>query len=126
MERCGSIGYGMIATAYVAQNCNEGRVRVKRIAGEFNIPMAYLQKIMGRLVKANILQGKRGPHGGFTLARPAAEISLLEIWEVIDGRLGGHVEISRQTNKEPFVIAMEKVCRQGADKARAVLANCVF
>lgn len=47
----------------------------------------HIAKIMQRLVKAGFLKSVRGPHGGFTLDKPAQEISLLEIYETIEGKI---------------------------------------
>lgn len=46
----------------------------------------YLIKILQRLTRDGILSSIRGPAGGFRLARPAGDISLLQIVEAIDGR----------------------------------------
>ena len=43
---------------------------------------------MSQLAKANIFRSDRGPMGGFTLARPANKINLLEIFEAVNGQLG--------------------------------------
>ncbi|MEX2470439.1 MAG: Rrf2 family transcriptional regulator, partial [Pseudohongiellaceae bacterium] len=49
------------------------------------IPKPYLSKIIGRLVSAELVISRRGNRGGIWLARPAAEITLLEIAEKMDG-----------------------------------------
>ena len=49
---------------------------------------AHLQKVLQRLARAGFVSSTRGPSGGFTLARPAAEIVLLDIYEAIEGPLG--------------------------------------
>ncbi|MCK5173199.1 MAG: Rrf2 family transcriptional regulator [Planctomycetes bacterium] len=117
-----SIMYGITATGYVAQNCQDGPVLTAKVAKEFNIPMAYLQKIMKQLVMANILRSKRGPTGGFSLARPAGDISLLEVWEAVDGPLRSHLEMAQLTNKAAFATKMEEICEEGTTKAKSVLA----
>lgn len=48
---------------------------------------AHLSKVLARLSKAGIVRGTTGPGGGFTLSRPAREISLLEIYESVEGPL---------------------------------------
>ncbi len=58
------------------------------ISEKYELPPAYSAKIMSQLAKANILRSDRGPTGGFTLARPANKITLLEIYEAVNGQLG--------------------------------------
>ena len=52
------------------------------------IPSDFSSKILRRLVKANLLVATRGTHGGFALARPAGNITLLHVVEAIEGPLG--------------------------------------
>ena len=58
------------------------------IAEKYELPPAYAAKIMGQLAKANIFRSDRGPMGGYSLARPANKITLLEIFEAVHGQLG--------------------------------------
>ncbi len=53
------------------------------------IPGAFLETILTRLRRSNIVRSRRGPDGGFWLARPASEISLAEIIRAIDDQLLG-------------------------------------
>ncbi len=48
-------------------------------------PASFIAKILQQLVAASLLRSRAGRSGGFELARPAAEISLLQIVEAIDG-----------------------------------------
>ncbi|MBU2488021.1 MAG: Rrf2 family transcriptional regulator [Proteobacteria bacterium] len=47
----------------------------------------HLSKVLQRLARAGLLNSVRGPRGGFFLARPADEVSLLEVYEAIEGPL---------------------------------------
>jgi Rrf2 family protein len=51
------------------------------------LPMASLEITVTHLRRGNIVRSKRGPDGGFRLARPAAEISLADVIRAIDGQL---------------------------------------
>jgi Rrf2 family protein len=57
-----------------------------RLAEYHGVPAAYLAKHLQAMSRAGIVEATQGPRGGYRLARPAAEISLLEIVEAIDGR----------------------------------------
>jgi len=67
--------------------------------------MAYLSnfghsspiaKVMGRLTRAGLVASKRGPKGGFLLTKDPAEISLLQIYEAVEGPLpAGHCLLNR-------------------------------
>ena len=51
------------------------------------IPARYLEQIFQRLRRAELVRGKRGPGGGYVLARPAAAITLRHIVEAVEGPL---------------------------------------
>ncbi len=57
------------------------------IAEAQRIPGSFMAKILRRLVRARLLHSSRGVKGGFGLAKPAAEISMLDILEAIEGPL---------------------------------------
>ena len=57
----------------------------KQLADYFDLPGPYLAKQLQALVRAGLLAATTGPRGGFRLARPAAEITLLQLVEAVDG-----------------------------------------
>jgi Rrf2 family protein len=59
--------------------------QVHHISKETGVPVEYLRKLMGRLARARLIISTRGRHGGFTLARPAKKITMLQIVEAIEG-----------------------------------------
>jgi Rrf2 family protein len=77
--------YAVRAVLYLAQLRPGGRASTAQIAREQHIPPTFLAKIVSQLSAAGIVHATRGAHGGVTLARPADDISLLEIVETIDG-----------------------------------------
>jgi Rrf2 family protein len=112
-----STGYALVAVGYVADNCQDGPVLAARVSKEYGIPLEYLLKIMQQLVRANVLKSKRGPRGGFTLARDPKDISMLQIIEAVNGPLMGHLHLSEQTHSADFSLKMESACKEAAKKA---------
>lgn len=49
------------------------------------IPEAFLPQVMGDLVRAGLIENRRGRRGGYRLARPASAISLLDVVEAVEG-----------------------------------------
>jgi len=68
---------------------SDGHVAIEQLARAQNIPGTFLETILTHLRRSNIVRSKRGPDGGFWLARPASEISLAEIIRAIDDQLLG-------------------------------------
>lgn len=65
----------------------QGRpVTSAQLAKFFGLPPAYLQKTLRALVAEGIAEASRGHAGGFTLARPAGAISLMDVVAAIEGR----------------------------------------
>lgn len=56
-----------------------------QLAQYYDLPAPYLAKQLQALVKSGVLAAATGPRGGFRLARPASEITLLQIVEAVDG-----------------------------------------
>ncbi len=56
-------------------------------AGHLDVSPAHLSKVLQALARAGLLEARRGPNGGYTLARPPSEIRLLDIYEALEGPL---------------------------------------
>ncbi len=70
------VRYALRALVDVA---HRGYASAQAIAERQAIPARYLEEIIGELRRAGLVVGKRGPRGGYRLARPAAEIALSEV-----------------------------------------------
>lgn len=76
--------YGIRALAYLASQ-PVGRVcGLQEIAGHERIPPVYLRKVLGELRRHRLLRSARGIHGGYELARPAADITLWDAFRVLE------------------------------------------
>lgn len=73
-------------------------IRREQFAGHYGLPEAYLAKHLQAATKAGILRATPGPKGGYQLARPATDITLLDVVEAIEGSARPFIcqEIRRQ------------------------------
>ena len=80
-----SAEYGIRATLYLVSLEQDGYVSISPISQELDISFHFLTKIFQKLTQAGLLQSFRGPRGGVALARPAAQITLMDLVTAIDG-----------------------------------------
>ena len=79
--------YGVRALFDIAFH-NDGRpTQIREIAARELIPMRFLEQIFQDLKRAGLIGSKRGPRGGYHLARPAAEISLGDVLRALEGQV---------------------------------------
>lgn len=130
------VHYAICGIFDLAYNGQGELVQVRVIGERQGIPTRYLEQIFQRLRRAELIIGKRGPGGGYTLARPPARITLREIVEAVEGPLGeaeswreGAGEAAR--NRPDFLwselaegfaqvlssTTLEQVCRKAAQSA---------
>lgn len=76
--------YAVVMLAAAARK-GDGRLNASLLAEETGIPLPTAQKLVGRLATAGLIVSSRGTGGGFRLARCAAEISLADIVEAVEG-----------------------------------------
>ena len=62
-----------------------GLMSVRRIADEMGIPVRFLPQVMGDLARAGLVTSTTGRAGGYRLARPATDVSLLDVVEAVEG-----------------------------------------
>ncbi len=77
--------YGVRALVDIALNGGGGPVMLKDIAQRQGISAQYLEHLMAPLIRAGMLRSIRGPRGGMVLARPADEITLGQVIQVLEG-----------------------------------------
>jgi len=113
----------LIAAGHLALHYEDGWIRSEQIAEEYNIPEFYLTKIMQQMVEANVLRSKRGFRGGFVLARPAKEISMLEIIEAAEGPIADRSELANMEGKDLFNSGLEDTVNRALDKGVSVFSK---
>ena len=75
--------YAIEAVFDIAYNSGARPGRSREINARQGIPHRYLEPVLQQLVRARVLDGVRGPHGGYRLARERRTISLAEIAEAV-------------------------------------------
>jgi Rrf2 family protein len=80
--------YAVRALAELARSGGAGPVPIGEIARRRDIPVQFLEGLFATLRRAGILQSQRGVKGGYSFARAPAEITVLELVELLDGPLG--------------------------------------
>jgi Rrf2 family transcriptional regulator, iron-sulfur cluster assembly transcription factor len=81
------------------------RTSCQEIAQRQSIPVAFLTKICARLAAEGLVQSQRGVNGGIRLARPAQEITLLQVVEAIDGPI-----TFNRCNRKPSECDRSRTC----------------
>jgi Rrf2 family protein len=79
--------YAVVALAELAR-AGENPMPIGQVAERRNIPVQFLEQLFSTLRRAGILISHRGAKGGYTLARPADQINVLEVVQALDGVVG--------------------------------------
>jgi Rrf2 family protein len=80
--------YAVRALAELARRGDSSPVPIGEIARRRDIPVQFLESLFASLRRAGILRSQRGVKGGYLFARPPAEVTVLEVVEVLEGGLG--------------------------------------
>ena len=83
--------YAVRALAELARS-GAGPVPIGELAKRRDIPVQFLEQLFANLRRAGILKSQRGVKGGYSFARDPSEVTVLEVVELLDGRLGADAE----------------------------------
>jgi FeS assembly SUF system regulator len=91
--------YAVVLMTAAARRPAGARLSATELAGETGVPLPTAQKLMGQLATCGLLSSARGASGGFALSKAAAEISLADIVEAVEGPIAmtqctGHEDAS--------------------------------
>ena len=100
--------YAIRALAELARLGGAGPVPIGELARRRDVPVQFLEQLFAVLRRAGILRSQRGVKGGYAFAREPGEVTVLEVVELLDGRLGAEAE---------------GIFAEAAAAARAVLAK---
>jgi Rrf2 family protein len=115
-----STGYALLAVGYIAKHRDQKIILSQTISKEYDIPLEYLLKILQQLVRADVLRSKRGPRGGFSLAKSTKKINMLQIIEAVDGPMISRLNLDEQAPGEKFGVRVERIYEKAIAQARSV------
>ena len=80
--------YAVLALAELAQRAGPEPVPIGELARRRAVPVQFLEQLFATLRRAGIISSQRGVKGGYRFARDPAEVTVLEVVELLDGPLG--------------------------------------
>jgi Rrf2 family protein len=80
--------YAVSALVELHARGDPGPVPIAELARRRQIPVQFLEQLFATLRRAGILRSQRGVKGGYSFARAAGEVTVLEVVELLDGPLG--------------------------------------
>jgi len=99
--------YAVVMMAAAARRDAGARLSATLLADETGIPLPTAQKLTARLAAAGLLETARGTGGGLKLTRTAAEISLADIIEAVEGP----IQMTSCVDAERHDCALEQACQ---------------
>ena len=118
-----SIIYAFAAMSRISRTVNNQPVMAREIAQAHQIPLEYLLKILQQLSRSGLIQGIRGPRGGFLLNQKVETITLLQVVEAVDGPFVSNHSTPTKSNPLQFNDMLNKAFRQAAEQAANVLSQ---
>jgi Rrf2 family protein len=120
MRLSARVDYALRAVLELASG-GESPITATQIARAQEIPPKFCESILLQLRRGGIVFAQRGPEGGYWLARPAEEISLADVLEVIDGPLATPRTIAAEG--PPAAQALQRVWTAVEESERLILTR---
>jgi Rrf2 family cysteine metabolism transcriptional repressor len=84
--------YAVAALAELGRSGGSGPVPIGELARRREMPVQFLEQLFAVLRRAGVISSQRGVKGGYRFARDPAEVTVLEVVELLDGPLGRDAE----------------------------------
>lgn len=113
--------YGLTAMYELSKHTDDTPVQIKEISSNANIPQNYLEQLLSKLRRAELVQSIRGARGGYKLARKPQDIKVVDILialeddiKVVDVKADNPIlniffDESKQHMKKIFDISLDKL-----------------
>ena len=113
--------YGLTAMYELSKHKEDSPMQIKEISANANIPQNYLEQLLSKLRRADLVKSVRGARGGYTLAKNAKEIKIVDILialeddiKIIDAKAENPIlnlffDESKSSMKKIFDISLDKL-----------------
>ncbi|WP_028563700.1 RrF2 family transcriptional regulator [Paenibacillus pinihumi] len=125
MQFSKSTDYALHALVHLGHSERRHNVGIKQLSGALGVSESYLSKIMSKLRQDGIVRAVPGVNGGYELARPAEQISFLDIIEVIEGRQR-MFECSNSSSQQHLLLTEAEIAEQESPKREGCLIEKVM
>lgn len=123
MQFSKSTDYALHALTHLGLTERCHNVGIKELSGSLDVSESYLSKIMSKLRHDGIVRAVPGVNGGYELARPAEQISFLDVIQVIEGRQQ-LFECSNSSSQQHQLLAAQEAAPQ--DQKRSEKKACLI
>jgi Rrf2 family protein len=115
--------YALQALGFLVEQPADRSVASHVAAEARGIPERFLLKVLQPLVAAGVLRSIKGPNGGYRLARPPKQITLLEIVEAVDGPIRGDAPVVGKNGAASLDKKLQGICDAAATIVRERLGK---
>ena len=123
MKLTRATSYALHAVVHMAAQKKNEPIASHTIAHARGIPDRFLLKVLKPLVSAQVLASVKGPNGGYRLAKPANEITMLEVLEAVDGPIRGNAPGGSSDTDHPLRRRLNQICQDTAQQTRKQLGK---
>ncbi|TMA39535.1 MAG: Rrf2 family transcriptional regulator [Deltaproteobacteria bacterium] len=125
MQVSRKIDYALRAVIHLAnEEASDRACSVAEIAARERIPRQFLEKIVLELIHNGLIRSRRGPHGGYMLARPADEVTFRDVIEAVEGPISLNVCVGE--HPDCFLLGacgMNRIWREGQRRVMDLFEN---
>ena len=125
MQVSRKIDYALRAVIHLANEETSDRAcSVAEIASRERVPRQFLEKIVRELIHKGLVRSRRGPHGGYVLARPADRVTFRDVVEAVEGPISLNVCVGE--HPDCFLLGacgMNRVWREGQRRVMDLFEN---
>ena len=125
MQVSRKIDYALRAVIHLANEESSARAcSVAEIAARERVPRQFLEKIVRELIHKGLVRSRRGPHGGYVLARPADQVTFRDVIEAVEGPISLNVCVGE--HPDCFLLGacgMNRVWREGQRRVMDLFEN---